>query len=546
MRSCAFFVLLLGVFCSRGLVPPAAGQSVADMTDRPVALRAVAGGAAKAGQAAFAAAAVPVPFDGLVVRGYAADGRASGWIRFPQDAGDPGWQPLYTVFSATGGTFLAAYRGAVLRRDAPFELRFDVTPGVDFHLDEAGVFDSRRDDDRPGPAAATPRAEGSASGGITPPALIRRMDWGAQPFRGTPDPLARPSYNHMTLHHAAGFGAKTKAEGLEQLRRIQDFHQNGRGWSDIGYQFVVDEAGNVYQGRPFLDESKRLADAPALAMGAHAGGANTGNIGLCVLGCYHPAEGAHCADVLSPAARDSIVTMFGFLADAYGVAPANLKGHRDFGSTACPGDNNYALLPTLRDRVTTLLATGNQAVGTATLTARVRPHGVVQLEWIFLEDRGITRYRVERVSRNQVTVLYEGEGAVPDGFMDRTVAAPGPVVYRLFASGAGGKTHLLAVVEAEVTPPERATLASVFPNPVSGTASIRYYLERDAHVRLRVFDAGGREVQSLAADHQEGGLWHVRSVDTSRLANGLYFYKLEVEGFSGLAYAETFSFVVLR
>ena len=160
--------------------------------------------------------------------------------------------------------------------------------------------------------------------------LIPRAAWGAESFRGTPIPLNRPDYVNITFHHTAGFGALTLEEGLQQVKNIQDFHQNGRGWSDIGYQFVMDRSGRLYQGRPFLNNGVPFEEGPPLAQGAHVGGHNTGNIGVSVLGCYHPPEGSSCRDQMTPAALDSLLTMFAYLVERYGAPPENIMGHRDF------------------------------------------------------------------------------------------------------------------------------------------------------------------------------------------------------------------------
>jgi hypothetical protein len=140
----------------------------------------------------------------------------------------------------------------------------------------------------------------------------------------------------LTLHHAACCSAENLAEGKSQVRWIQDFHQNGRGWNDIAYHFLVDRGGNIYQGRP------------ETVIGSHVGGANTGNIGVCLLGCYHPPE-ENCFQTMTPESRESIMQLFGWISDAYQQNPASLLGHRDyFGNTVCPGDNVWYELPNIR------------------------------------------------------------------------------------------------------------------------------------------------------------------------------------------------------
>lgn len=122
------------------------------------------------------------------------------------------------------------------------------------------------------------------------------------------------------------------------MQAIQDLHQNVRGWSDIGYHFVVDKAGNIYQGRP------------ETVLGAHAGGHNTGNTGVCVLGCYHPPEPL-CFDKFTDDSQDTLVVLYAWLGQAYTIDPMVLLGHRDYSgqNTSCPGNNVWEYLPAIRE-----------------------------------------------------------------------------------------------------------------------------------------------------------------------------------------------------
>lgn len=54
--------------------------------------------------------------------------------------------------------------------------------------------------------------------------------------------------------------------------KIRDWHVNGNGWRDIGYHFVITRSGHIEDGRPIDQE------------GAHVGGHNKGNIGICLVG----------------------------------------------------------------------------------------------------------------------------------------------------------------------------------------------------------------------------------------------------------------------
>lgn len=537
--------LLVGFCC----LSTAFAQLVGDMAEATVSVSAPrVEQAGKTAQATFVSERVAAVFNGVVVQGIAAAADLEGQVRFEEADGWSAWQALYIVRSATDGTFLAAYRGTTLRQDQRFELRFTLAGTEPVAVAGVGVFDNRNDADRTTGDTAEPGQEGpaDASDVIVPPVLIPRAVWGAAPFIGDPVPLNRPDYRYITFHHAAGFSATTREEGLEQVRRIQEFHQNGRGWSDIGYQFVMDKSGRLYQGRPFLNDNVSFADGPPLVQGAHVGGFNTGNIGVCVLGCYHPPEGPNCRDEMTPAALDSLATMFAYLAERYGVSPGNIRGHRDFGTTACPGDNNYAMLSAIRTRVAELLITGNRPLGAAALTATVDETGVVQLAWEFIEDLGITQYRIERVYDDEATVLYEGEGAVSETFSDAQVSRPGDVIYRLTALSAGGREQILAAAQVTVETPDAFVLAHNFPNPFTRTTTIRYYLEQDGFARLKVFDVTGREIATLDDTYREGGHWYAATFDGDGLASGVYYYRILVEGFAGIDFEETHTLLLVR
>ena len=183
---------------------------------------------------------------------------------------------------------------------------------------------------------------------VDKPKIISRSEWGAK------DPKYsysnHPYFDKLTLHHAAGWGAKTLDEGKAAVKSIQEFHQDGRGWSDIGYHFVVDMSGNIYQGRP------------ETVLGAHVGGANTGNIGVCILGCYHPPETSiTCQDKMTYNTEKSLIHLYAWISDTYGIQPTVLKGHRDyFGTTSCPGDNVWPLLPQIRAEIALFIQYGEQ------------------------------------------------------------------------------------------------------------------------------------------------------------------------------------------
>lgn len=167
-----------------------------------------------------------------------------------------------------------------------------------------------------------------------PFSVIRRADWKALPPTSNYTPHA-PFY--FTIHHTQAHYPKNLAESVAEMQFIQDFHQNGRKWIDIAYHFLIDPAGNVFEGRPIK------------ALGAHVLSRNTGNVGISIMGNYHPPVD----NVFTDATRDSFVTVGRYLKDTYEVNVSSFYAHRDIGNTDCPGDDLYAKKTMLRDLIFT-------------------------------------------------------------------------------------------------------------------------------------------------------------------------------------------------
>ena len=216
-------------------------------------------------------------------------------------------------------------------KNTPSRFSFKIISRTPVKLNSIMIFPI--DQEMPGIA----RALEPVAGDVPKPRIISRVEWGAEePKSGY---SYHPYFDKLTLHHAACCSADDLEEGKDQVYWIQNFHQNGRGWKDIGYHFLVDRIGNIYQGRP------------ETVIGAHVGGANTGNIGVCLLGCYHPPEN-NCSQEITPESRQSIVELFSWVSNTYGQSPTLLLGHRDyFGNTACPGDNIWIELPRYRAEI---------------------------------------------------------------------------------------------------------------------------------------------------------------------------------------------------
>lgn len=157
---------------------------------------------------------------------------------------------------------------------------------------------------------------------LGPPAIIARSEWGAE----EPDPSLQnergpETFNTVVVHHSA----MALSDGP---RDIQSMHMHRRGFLDIGYHFVIDGRGRIYEGR-------NLA-----VHGAHVSGHNAGTLGIALMGNYEEIEPA-------PEQLARLKWLVGNLMAKHPIT--HLAGHRDFlpGKTLCPGKNLEPLLPAL-------------------------------------------------------------------------------------------------------------------------------------------------------------------------------------------------------
>jgi hypothetical protein len=165
-----------------------------------------------------------------------------------------------------------------------------------------------------------------------PFSLVRRAEWQARPPKAPFSPHA-PYY--FTLHHTQGHYPTTFEASLAEVRFIQDYHQNAKKWNDIGYHFLIDPQGIIFEGRPIG------------VIGAHVLNRNSGNVGISILGNYHPPS----KDVFSAITQDSFVTVATYVKDTYSIQISSFFAHREIGKTDCPGDSLYAKKNLLRDLI---------------------------------------------------------------------------------------------------------------------------------------------------------------------------------------------------
>ncbi len=175
-------------------------------------------------------------------------------------------------------------------------------------------------------------------------------------------PVYYTTVTHLTVHHTAGATA-TPSDPRATMRSIWTYHVESRGWSDIGYNYLFDHLGNIYQGR----YNANLASLDV--RGAHASYHNANTVGISIMGNFDVA-GVYVAT----ATWQAIYNLFSWKAEQRDIDPYDtvgngedggywqdaptVLGHRDWSgaSTACPGANCYPLLPTLRDTLAARLS----------------------------------------------------------------------------------------------------------------------------------------------------------------------------------------------
>lgn len=175
--------------------------------------------------------------------------------------------------------------------------------------------------------------------------VLPRATWGAhRPDRSNLDPMQRPA--RVTIHHSATYFRDTSARAAAaQIARIQRQHMSQREFGDIGYHFLIDPSGRIWEGRPLRFQ------------GAHASGDNNiANIGICLLGNFVHQHNGQLPSRLQVTAMERLVVN---LMHHYRFDAEALFCHSDFKNTACPGPR---MRPLVRQFARQLVAQNGGAV----------------------------------------------------------------------------------------------------------------------------------------------------------------------------------------
>lgn len=183
--------------------------------------------------------------------------------------------------------------------------------------------------------------------------VVTTAAWGARPPAPGRFPFRRTNPLYVIVHHTDNQNppndpSRGTSEGAMQLaRNIQKFHMDVNGWSDSGHNFLNTTGGFILEARHgsldavkqgFCIQSAHAAQDPGkLANGNQSPGIEN--------------EGNFMTFQMGQKQWDSLVELCASLCDSCKISPLNIKGHRDFSNTDCPGDWLYSQLPRLRQQV---------------------------------------------------------------------------------------------------------------------------------------------------------------------------------------------------
>jgi flagellar hook assembly protein FlgD len=375
---------------------------------------------------------------------------------------------------------------------------------------------------------------------VSQPSMVRRAEWDADESIVRDAPAIASRLRLAFVHHTAGSNSYSRSQSAAIVRGIQRYHVRGNGWDDIGYNFLVDKYGRVFEGR--------AGGITKNVVGAHAGGFNTGSVGVAVLGNYDSAR-------ISRKAKRALQRLLAWRLDVGHVFPRGrvdavsggssrypagtrvrlraVSGHRDTSLTSCPGNTLYRLLGSISRRVTRI--------------------GLPKLWNPEAEGRvgGLVRFTARLSAARQWTVVVRnstgaevdsrrGSGRAVDWTWDATGVPITSYTYTI-SSGADVRPSTLPVPGP---PPLRITGLKASPRAVTPNGdwsgertSVSFRLTRRATLGARVVSAAtGSSVRTLLASSvrapgRRSMTWDGRNTSGALVPDGRY--RIEVSAQDG-------------
>jgi hypothetical protein len=363
------------------------------------------------------------------------------------------------------------------------------------------------------------------------PAIITRAEWGANEAirrNRKKGPKFADNVHLAIVHHTAGTNNYSRSQSAAIVRGIENYHVLGNGWDDIGYNFLVDKYGQVFEGR--------YGGMEKAVVGAHAMGFNFGAVGVALLGNYNGAG-------LTAAARASLVKLLAWRLDLAHLDPLShvtrvsagnpeyakgtsvglraVSGHRDTYPTSCPGNSVYAQLPSITRQIA---ATGTPKIyspvvigaigGSVRFTARLS--SAVPWTVTVVDSLGRT---VASGTGTSTNLDWSWDASLtPGGLYRYTISAGGlgTAAARPVTGVIGQSLPALAVTQLRVDP----SVVSPNGDGVGDTARISYFLSASAPVTITLADAADHQLATLFSGIADQGaqsfVWSQVSVPDGR------------------------------
>ncbi|MEO3767390.1 peptidoglycan recognition protein [Streptomyces sp. B8F3] len=186
------------------------------------------------------------------------------------------------------------------------------------------------------------------------PKIVTREGWGADESQRESAYRYTRTVNIAFVHHTASGNDYRCTEAPGLVRGIYRYHTQSLGWADLGYNFLIDRCGRIYEGR--------AGGVTRAVLGAHTYGFNHNSTGIAVLGTYDSAAPSRSAvNAVSrltawklglfgknPASKQTKVSSGGKYTSGTRVRLNVISGHRDGFATACPGMRLYDRLGAAR------------------------------------------------------------------------------------------------------------------------------------------------------------------------------------------------------
>jgi hypothetical protein len=221
-------------------------------------------------------------------------------------------------------------------------------------IDTATLPESEQSATSTPPVDRTASSAGSSSGDaaalsamtVTPkPLIYSRAQWGANEALRDASALRYGTIKTGFIHHTVNANNYTAAQVPALIRGIYAYHTQTRGWSDIGYNFLVDRFGRIWEGR--------YGGVARPVVGAHTLGYNEYSFAMSAIGNFEIAQPPQAVLNAYASLFAWKLSLSNIRADASHLWVKDrylyaINGHRDVGQTACPGKFLYAKIPSIR------------------------------------------------------------------------------------------------------------------------------------------------------------------------------------------------------